>query len=341
MGNAEVVELEKDRKPSWAWKGAPKDHAQVQRSNSPIASLAARLAAIRVGQGTLPSSKATEAKTDLLEAERVCDDNKENLDTLGTWSYREPGFEQRLKSAAKSRAEMASATVQSVQGLEQELKNMRLRSSPKRASLDATPAAKTAEADRAHIASSWERPNIPESTNLGQQATSTSSRVCSETCSPASFSVRTAADVKGHWTRMWTQLSGSEDTCPDANCGQETRCQDDVRGGNLSADSNWAHGSAPSDSGKIATPPSDGEPFFLLFQSFIAGRSQRGCMEDLSTCWFKDYVVQNSKSPALSLDRLGKGVGFACRFACSWGDPPITSAGESFKRNQVLGLYAH
>jgi hypothetical protein len=299
MGNAEVVEQEKDKTPSWAWKGAPKNHAQVPRSNSPIASLAARLAAIRVGQGTLSSSKATEAKTDLLEAERVCDDNKENLDTLGTWSYREPGFEQRLKSAAKSRAEMASATVQSVQGLEQELKNMRFRSSPKRASLDAAPAAVAVEADRAYMASSRERPSVPESTGLGQQATSTSSRVHSETRSPDSSTLRTEADVKGHWTRMWTQLSGTEDICADANSGQERRCQDDVRGGNVCGDSNWAHGSAPSDAGKIAAP-SDGEPFCLLFQSFIAGRFQRGCIEDLSTCCFEDYVDQNSNSKSPS-----------------------------------------
>jgi hypothetical protein len=264
MGNAEEVQQEKDKTPSWAWKGVPKDHVQVPHSNSPIAGLAARLAAIRVGQGTLSSSKATETKMDLLEAERVCDDNKENLDTLGTWSYREPGFEQRLKSAAKSRAQMASATVQSVQGLEQELKNMRFRSSPKRASLDAAPAAIAVEADRAHMTSSRERPDVPESTGLGQQATSTSSRVHSETRSPDSSTVRTEADVKGHWTRMWTRLSGTEYVCADANCGQERRCQDEVRGGNLSADSNWAHGSAPSNAGKIATP-SDGEPFLFAF----------------------------------------------------------------------------
>lgn len=199
MGNIDVSHQKSFKSPAWAWKGvAPETSMPAQLANSPIANLAARLAAIRVGHAPMHapvvSNNADAAQTADISASlarELGEDNKENVGVFGRQGWRELSFEERLKGAAKSKAEVTSAAVQTVQGLQQGLEN--LKGSPgRRVSGDGLPSnAEAAEAKAGTIPQ--------ERLNAGK-----SKGVSGET------------EAKGRWTRMWTQIP-EEGQLADAN----------------------------------------------------------------------------------------------------------------------------
>ncbi|GAQ83699.1 hypothetical protein KFL_001580130 [Klebsormidium nitens] len=130
------------------------------------------------------SAKTADVSASL--ARQAGDDNKENVGVFGRQGWRELSFEERLKGAAKSKAEVTAAAVQTVHGLQQGLEN--LRSSPvRRVSIDALPMAANVEAAGAKAGST-----LQERLSVGER------------CGSQGASAETEA--KGRWTRMWTQL---------------------------------------------------------------------------------------------------------------------------------------